>query len=97
MPNDTITVNSMGVNFFLQPGVTKLAEGNINLTTTEPIGKTARDGIDNDLDGLIDENYQVHYRQFKKSGTGQSQVVLIDTLAPVQYKNYPAGLGKSYD
>ncbi len=29
MPNDTITVTSMNVKFFLQPGVTKLAEGNI--------------------------------------------------------------------
>ena len=27
MPNDTVTVTSMGVNFFLRPGVTKLVEG----------------------------------------------------------------------
>ena len=93
MPSDTVTVVSMGVPFFLQPGVTKLVEGNINLTTTEPIGKTARDGIDNDLDGLIDENYQVHYRQYKKSvAVPPAQgVVLIDTLAPVQYRDYLAG------
>lgn len=91
MPNDTVTVKSMGVNFFLQPGVTKLVEGNINVNTGDAIGKTARDGIDNDLDGLIDENYQVHYRQFKKSGTGINAVVLIDTIAPVQYRDYLAG------
>jgi len=92
MPNDTITVTSMGTKFFLRPGITKLVEGNINLTTTEPIGKTARDGIDNDLDGLIDENYQVHYRQFKKSSATPPAVgvVLIDTLAPVQYRDYIA-------
>ena len=85
------TVVSMGVKFFIQPGITKLVEGNININTTEPIGKTARDGIDNDLDGLIDENYQVHYRQFKKSGEGVNQIVLIDTVAPVQYRDYLAG------
>lgn len=90
VPNDTVTVVSMGVPFFIQPGVTKLVEGNINLTTTDPVGITARDGIDNDLDGLIDENYQVHYRQFKKSTAIPPAVpiVLIDTLAPVQYKDY---------
>ncbi|MBK7631356.1 MAG: hypothetical protein IPJ23_11770 [Ignavibacteriales bacterium] len=93
VPNDTVTVVSLGVPFFIQPGVTKLVEGNINLTTTEPIGKTARDGIDNDLDGLIDENYQVHYRQFKKSAAipPALPIVLIDTLAPVQYRDYLAG------
>ncbi|MBP9119982.1 MAG: hypothetical protein KBF59_03870 [Ignavibacterium sp.] len=93
VPNDTVTVVSMGVPFFIQPGVTKLVEGNIDLITTNPIGTTARDGIDNDLDGLIDENYQVHYRQFKKSAaTPPAQgIVLIDTLAPVQYRDYLAG------
>jgi hypothetical protein len=85
------TVVSMGVKFFIQPGVTKLVEGNIDLATTNAIGVTARDGIDNDLDGLIDENYQVHYRQYKKSGTGATQVILIDTIAPVQYRDYLAG------
>ncbi len=93
VPNDTVTVVSLGVPFFIQPGVTRLVEGNINLTTTDPIGKTARDGIDNDLDGLIDENYQVHFRQFKKSSAVPPAVpiVLIDTLAPVQYRDYLAG------
>lgn len=91
MPNDTVTVVSMGVNFFLQPGITKLVEGNIDLATSKPIGVTARDGIDNDLDGIIDENYQVHYRQYKTSGSGPTQVILIDTIAKVQYKDYLAG------
>lgn len=93
MPNDTVTVRSMGINFFLQPGVTSLVEGNINQVTTDP-NRNSRDGIDNDLDGLIDENYQVHYRQFKKSTSGTGQVtVLIDTLAPVQYTDYLSGFG----
>lgn len=92
MPNDTVTVTSMGVNFFIRPNVTKLAEGNVTAAGV-PIGKTGRDGIDNDLDGLIDENYQVHFRQYKKSGEGATAVVLIDTLAPVQYIDYINGVG----
>lgn len=96
MPNDTVTVTSMGVNFFLRPGVTKLVEGDINAVTTDP-NKNSRDGIDNDLDGLIDENYQVHYRQFKKTAAipPAQPTVLIDTLAPVQYVDYINGFGIS--
>lgn len=89
IPSDTITVYSMGVPFFIEPGVTELVEGNIN-TSTGDVFANARDGIDNDLDGLIDENFQIHYRQFKRN---QSGVVLIDTLNPVQYVNYLDGLG----
>lgn len=92
VPSDTVTVTSMDVKFFIQPGVTKLVEGIIDVNTGNPIGKTARDGIDNDLDGIIDENYQVHYRQFKKSGIGANAVILIDTIAPVQYRDYLTGI-----
>jgi hypothetical protein len=96
MPNDTVTVTSLGTKFFLQPGVTKLVEGDINAVTTDP-NRNSRDGIDNDLDGLIDENYQVHYRQFKKTRVvpPAQPVVLIDTLAPVQYTDYINGFGIS--
>ncbi len=89
MPNDTVTIQSMGVSFFLSPGVTKFNEGDI-----DPLGnvsKNALDGIDNDLDGLIDENYVVHYRQYKKDQI--SGKVLIDTINPVQYKNYVTATG----
>ncbi len=89
VPNDTVTVYSMGVPFFIEPGVTKLVEGNINFSSGS-VFKNARDGIDNDLDGLIDENFQIHYKQFKKSPQG---VVLIDTLNPVQYKDYVSNIG----
>lgn len=91
VPNDTITVYSMGVPFFIDPGVTEFIEGDINQITTE-LNRNAIDGIDNDLDGIIDENYQVHYRQYKKTPP-PGQVVLIDTLAPVQYFDYLANLG----
>lgn len=94
MPNDTVTVTSLGTQFFLQPGITKLVEGDINAVTTDP-NRNSRDGIDNDLDGLIDENYQVHYRQFKKTRVVPPAIptVLIDTLAPVQYTDYKNGFG----
>ena len=86
MPNDTVTVYSMGVPFFLQPG-TVLVEGDIDANTN--LNKNSRDGIDNDLDGLIDENYLTHYRVFKKSGNN----ILIDTVATVMYKDYVNGSG----
>jgi hypothetical protein len=89
VPNDTVTVISMDVPFFIEPGVTEVVEGNTN-PITDDVFPNANDGIDNDLDGLIDENSQVHYRQFKRSDAG---VVLIDTLNPVQYKNYRGNVG----
>lgn len=91
MPNDTVTVTSMGTQFFLRPGVTRLVEGDLNFQTTT-VNRNSRDGIDNDLDGIIDENYQVHYRQFKRTPP-PAQIVLIDTLAPVQYVDYRNGYG----
>lgn len=92
MPNDTVTVYSMGVPFFLQPGVTQLREGDFNPQTSE-VNPNAIDGIDNDLDGIIDESYLVHYRVLKIDRTGQVPIVLIDQLAPVMYKDYVRNLG----
>jgi hypothetical protein len=92
MPNDTVTVYSMGVPFFLQPGVTQLAEGNFNQQTSE-VNPNAIDGIDNDLDGIIDESYLVHYRVLKIDRSGQVPLVLIDQLAPVMYKDFAGNLG----
>jgi hypothetical protein len=92
MPNDTVTVYSMGVPFFLQPNVTQLAEGNFIQQTSE-VNPNAIDGIDNDLDGIIDENFLVHYRVLKIDRTGQVPVVLIDLLSPVSFKNYLSNLG----
>ncbi len=85
---DTVTVWSMGKAFFIQPGITKLVEGDIN--DTGMVNNNAYDGIDNDLDGLIDENYTVHYRQYKKSSNG---TVLIDTINATQYIDYAASIG----
>lgn len=92
MPNDTITVYSMGVPFFLQPGVTVLAEGNFNAQTSE-VNPNSIDGIDNNLNGIIDESFLVHYRVLKIDRTGQVPLVLIDLLAPLMYKDWKTGLG----
>lgn len=92
MPNDTVTVYSMGVPFFLQPGVTQLKEGDFIQQTSE-VNPNAIDGIDNDLDGIIDESFLVHYRVLKVDRTGQVPIVLIDQLAPVMYKDFVGNLG----
>ena len=91
MPNDTVTVKSMGVSFFLRPGVTTLSEGNLVGTTTN-VNANATDGIDNDLDGVIDENYLVHYRVLKKAAD-PPYTVLIDTVVQVMYRDYINNLG----
>lgn len=92
MPNDTVTVYSMGVPFFLQPGVTQLKEGDFIQQTSE-VNPNAIDGIDNDLDGIIDESFLVHYRVLKIDRSGQVPIVLIDQLAPVMYKDFAGNLG----
>lgn len=84
------TVVSMGVKFIIEPGVTQLVEGDTkNGSSGTYVNPNAYDGIDNDLDGIIDENYTVHYRQYKKSVSG---TVLIDTINATQYVNYLGGM-----
>lgn len=91
MPSTPTTVVSMGVPFHLIPDTTVLIEGNLVTGAAGlMVNANAYDGLDNDLDGLIDENYQLHYRQYKTTTRG---LVLIDTLNPVQYKDYVHGLG----
>jgi len=90
MPDYPVTVNSMGVDFYLVPDTTELVEGNILPGTAATMNPNASDGIDNDLDGLIDENYQLHYQQYKVTKEG---VVLIDTINAVQYIDYVNGRG----
>ncbi|MGE5364543.1 MAG: hypothetical protein ACM3SM_10455 [Bacteroidota bacterium] len=91
MPSNPVTVTSLGNLFRLVPDSTILEEGNMQITSKGFVLNTnAFDGIDNDLDGLIDENYQVHYKQYKKTLEG---VVLIDTLNQLRHKDYINGLG----
>jgi hypothetical protein len=89
---DTQTVVTKGASIQIIAGKTKLIEGNPITAKdgTMSINPNAYDGIDNDLDGLIDENYFLHYRQRRVDKTG---VVLFDTLNPVAYVNFKTGQG----
>lgn len=90
MPGETVTVKSLGSEFRLVPDSTVLEEGNMILKNGLTLNPNAYDGLDNDLDGLIDENYQLHFRQYKVTVDG---VVLVDTLNPVQHRDYINNLG----
>jgi hypothetical protein len=89
--NDT-TVVSQGRSITLRPGITKLVEGNIelNLQNRESVNPNANDGLDNDLDGLIDENYSLHYYKRRQDDDG---TYLIDILSPIRHKNYIDDVG----
>ncbi len=77
----------------IRPGVTRLTEGNlIRVNGLETINPNASDGIDNDLDGLIDENFQLHFRQIRRELDG---TVLIDILKPVKFIDYLSGDGSN--
>ncbi len=67
-------------------GVTELSEGNLLIVNgQEQVNPNAFDGIDNDLDGLIDENVQLHFRQIRRDQDGN---VLIDIRSPKKYVDY---------
>ncbi len=82
------TYNTRGGSVSITPGVTKLAEGNvITVSGIQVINPNAYDGIDNDLDGIIDENFYLHYRQVKVSDDTPPKT-LIDILRPVHKASY---------
>lgn len=84
----TTTYATRGGTVTVIPGVTKLSEGNvITVSNVTMINPNAYDGIDNDLDGVIDENYYLHYRQVKLSNDTPPKT-LIDILRPVRHLSY---------
>ena len=87
MITEEIDIETRGGVITVIPGETYLSEGNILIDENgeEVINPNAFDGIDNDLDGLIDENYFVHYRQRK---IDQDGTVLFDIINPRRYVNY---------
>ncbi len=91
-PNGTvITLTSQDKDIQVTLGETFLEEGNIIDSNGEfVVNPNAYDGIDNDLDGLIDENYYLHYRQRKVDQDGN---VLFDILNPRYFINYLTGDG----
>ncbi|HDI52477.1 MAG TPA: hypothetical protein ENF45_07580 [Bacteroidetes bacterium] len=91
VPAHDTTFYTRGDSIFVSPGSTTLAEGNVILHDgKEIVNPNAYDGVDNDLDGLIDENYYLHYHQIRKDQKGN---ILIDKFNPVRHKDYINGLG----
>ncbi len=74
--NDTETVYSLGVPYKIYDG--------------EALVDTANNGLDDNLNGLIDENYNIHYERVFKTTTG---VVYRTDLRPLYYKDYFTGGG----
>ncbi len=88
-----------GGTISLTPGLTYLKEGNIweDESGKEWVNPNAYDGIDNDLDGLIDENYFVHYIQRRLDPDDPNGPPLFNILNPRAYKDYftKSGLGNT--
>jgi hypothetical protein len=82
------TVYSLGVRFIIEPGVTQFREGNATLVITGTgrqiwvPAPSANDAIDNDLDGLVDENQATHLETRVSRG-----------LTGLSYINYRTGAG----
>ncbi len=77
------TVTSLGVDFVIESGKF-FREGHIGsivngVSVPHP---SAYDGIDNDLDGLVDENQAIHYT-----------ARILKGLPGLKYKNYRTGAG----
>ncbi len=91
VPAGTTVFVTRGDTVEVTAGVTALVEGNVIVQDgQEVINSNAYDGVDNDLDGLIDENYYLHYHQIRKDSQGN---VLIDRFSPVRYFDTITGLG----
>ncbi len=73
---DTVTVYSQGQPFKIYDGV----------TVTEIINN----GIDDNLNGLIDENHDLHYKRIFKNNNG---VIIKTEIRPLAYINYLTGQG----
>ncbi len=85
---DSVLITTRGKSVWVRPGVTKVAEGNVirNSQGNDIVNPNAYDGIDNDFDGIIDENYYLHYRQIKRT-RAVPPVTLFDILRPVRHRN----------
>ncbi len=97
-----IITRGMRDSMWIYPGRTRLAEGNIlQRTITDPVYGVIRvdyvntnsyDGIDNNFNGVIDENYYLHFRQLKKNRNPVGPP-LIDIPNQLHYSDYRSGLG----
>ena len=99
VPNrDSVKVKTRGMkdSVWIYPGKTKVAEGNVVLDFqgNSSVNRNAYDGIDNNFNGLIDENQFLHFRQFKRNRNPPFQI-LIDVLRPVRHVDVLSNLGTS--
>ena len=85
---DSVQITTRGLTRWIYPGKTWVSEGNLGRDGS--VNPNAYDGVDNNYNGLIDENYFLHYRQVKKTKDG---TVLFDMLRPVAYVDYLTGRG----
>lgn len=86
-----INVTSQDNEIEIVLGETILSEGNlIDFNGEIIVNPNAYDGLDNDLDGLIDENYYLHYRQRKVDQNGN---ILFDIINPRYFIDYLSGSG----
>ncbi|HZY11038.1 MAG TPA: hypothetical protein VFF29_07780 [Bacteroidota bacterium] len=81
-PRDT--VYTLGQQYIIVAGVTKFSEGRIDriVNGVSIPNPSAYDGLDNDLDGLIDENQAIHLETRQRKG-----------LPGLRFKNYRTGAG----
>ncbi len=91
---DTFTVVSMGDTIQLISDLTVLVEGNVLNPGTRKAeaNPNAYDGKDNDLDGLIDENYFLHFNPRRVDNNGN---ILFDLQTPTRHIDYLSGMGTS--
>jgi hypothetical protein len=99
VPNrDSVKIWTRGLrdSIWIYPGRTKVAEGNVvtDVQGNTGVNRNAYDGIDNNFNGLIDENQFLHYRQFKRNRNPPFQV-LLDVLRPLRHIDYQTGTGTS--
>ncbi len=83
MPNGPLTVVSQGYTYNLTPGITieeakEEIQGQIDRITV-----TEKNLIDEDLDGVIDEDVFLHFERRQQAITGE-----VITLPALRYKNY---------
>lgn len=86
--DDSVKITTRGLTRMIYPGKTWVSEGNVR--SDGSVNPNAYDGVDNNYNGIIDENYYLHYRQVKRTKDG---TVLFDLLNPVAYIDYSTGTG----
>ncbi len=93
--SDTV-LHTRGLTMKIVPGVTRVVEGNVLYDALQNpyVNTNAYDGVDNNFNGLIDENYRIHYRQVKANPKDPNHP-LFDILRPLRHKDYITGAGTS--